>query len=220
MTDTSFQFLSARTPSLTDFLESDKLATPPLLHAPKKHTTCTRNCYVLVHTITNQLANISEDPERTSLDQIFRTFEDAKAESAVYRACTNCDPGCHRLTTLSMLHQRQLNLICNLAKNPGKFLNHDRTHVMIGDFQPPKNVDLMLKRMMLLRVAHDLRTSTTKFSDIVKDFQDKHRSGASKLSEAGKLNIKWLSEIGEYLRNGLDGIESLLEKDTWAESIL
>ncbi|CAM1505909.1 Fc.00g115460.m01.CDS01 [Cosmosporella sp. VM-42] len=166
--------------------------------------------------MTNQLAVVAETPGETGLDRILRLFEQVTTYADKYLTCPNCDAGCPRLMNLAMLHQRQVNLLCEIAKNPITYLSSDTTRVALGEYQPCIELDIMLKRIMLLGAVRCFGASVSKFTEKAGDFEARHIAGTLELGEVGKLNLKWLLDVAANLRRRVDCIKIILEKEDWA----
>lgn len=121
---------------------------------------------------------------------------------------------------LAMLHQRQVNLLCEIAKNPGTHLGNDTTHVALGTFQPSKQDDLSLKRLMLQNATRDVKMLVEKFHQGARDFEERYIAGTLELGDAGKLNLTWLLGVASNLERRLHCIKLLLEKEDWASELI
>lgn len=210
--------LTSKSPSLTDFLDFLKSPSPPPSSGIKDRQKCSESCYGPIHNMAHEFACIVDDPGGTSLDKIMQLFDLAATHAAKYLACPSCDAGCVRHINLGVLLQRQVNVLGNVAENPAVHVGNDATRVSfkLGEYRASKEDDIMLKRMLLLRVIRGLSTSVLEFNSQARGYEERHLGGTLELGEAGKLNLKWLLDIAESLTRRLDCIKFILEKDDWA----
>lgn len=139
----------------------------------------------------------------------------ASSHADQYLDCPLCDTGCTRLMNLAQLHQRQLNVLCDMCSNPTLYLGGDSARVTLGKYEPSREDDVLLKRIMLLGVARKVSASVDSFQSRVKRSDERHAAGTLQLAEAGKLNLVWLLGTAANLTRRLDTIKSLLEKEDW-----
>ncbi|UPK89478.1 hypothetical protein LCI18_000413 [Fusarium solani-melongenae] len=211
---------TSNSPSLTDLINSLDTPPPPSSSSPSQGQRCPDSCYASIHDKANILSNIFNAPGQTSLDAILQLLQDVFQLATEYLRCPNCDAGCPRLMNLAMLHQRQVNLLCEIAKNPGTHLSNDTAHVALGTFQPSKQDDLSLKRSMLQNAARDVRILVEQFHQGARDFEERYIVGTLELGDAGKLNLTWLLGVASNLERRLHCIKLLLEKDDWASEMI
>lgn len=143
-------------------------------------------------------------------------LDEASVCANKYLDCSLCDTGCTRLMNLAQLHQRQLNMLCDICSNPTLYLREDPARVTLGPYQPPREDDISLKRIMLLGVTRNVRVSVDGFRSRVNGFDERHAAGTLELAEAGKLNLLWLVGIAANLARRLDTVKAVLEKQDWA----
>ncbi|KAF4448784.1 hypothetical protein F53441_7833 [Fusarium austroafricanum] len=207
---------SANSPSVTEIVNA--LNSPPSTQnsSPRPRQKCPNACYSVIHELNSTLDIITRDPGQTSLDEILMLFQRAFRQSAQYLACENCDAACPRHINLAMLHQRQVTLLCELAKTPEDHLSNDMTRASLGSFQPSKQDDLSIKQLMLRQATRNVKMSVEAHHEGAKEFERRHIEGTLELGDAGKLNLKWLLDISENLRRRLDCVRVLLERDDWA----
>lgn len=163
---------------------------------------------------------IMKNPGQTPLDEILSLFQSILHQSAQYLACQNCDTGCLRYINLVMLHQRQVNLLSELAEDPVEYLRGDMTNTTLGGFQASKQDDIAIKQLMVRHATRDVILSVNADHESATGFQKRYNSGALDLSDTGKLNVKWLVEVSENLRRTLEYVRALLDKDDWATKLL
>ncbi|KAI8721234.1 hypothetical protein NCS52_00570300 [Fusarium sp. LHS14.1] len=211
---------TSNSPSLTDLIDSLDTPPPPSSSSPSQGQRCPNLCYTLIHDKANILSDIFNSPGQTRLDEILRLLQDVYQLATKYLSCPNCDAGCPRLMNLAMLHQRQVNLLCEIAKNPDTHLSNDTTHVALGTFHPSKQDDLSLKRLMLQNATRDVKTLMEKFHQGARDFEEGYIAGTLDLGDAGKLNLTWLLGVASNLERRLHCIKLLLEKEDWASELI
>jgi hypothetical protein len=152
------------------------------------------------------------------LDMILQLLDEAVFNAAKYMACPDCDAGCPRLMNLALLHQRQVNTLCEVAKSPATFLC-DENCVVLGGYRSCREDGLAFKRLVLLRIVKNVIKSIEEFQERATDFQSRFLAGTLELGDAGKLNLKWLLDIGSNLARRLGCIRSILEKEDWTSEI-
>ncbi|KAF4461106.1 hypothetical protein FALBO_12098 [Fusarium albosuccineum] len=211
--------LTADSPSLTELVGSLNSPPPPQSSSPKERQKCPDGCYASIHDLANSFNNVTAEPGQTSLDEILQLLQQAFQLSTKYLQCPNCDAGCPRLMNLAMLHQRQVTLLCELAKEPASHLANDSTRVALGSFQPNKEGDLSLKRLMLKNATRDTKKLVDDFHKGAKDFEDRYIAGTLILGEAGKLNLTWLLDVAANLGRRLDCVRVLLDQEDWASQL-
>ncbi|CAH0052089.1 unnamed protein product [Clonostachys solani] len=203
-------------PSLSDFLDSIESPGPPPSTNVADRGKCVESCFLPVHKITSELVGIEADSSRNSLENLLRMLDQSIIYAGKYLACLNCDPGCPRIMNLSFLHQRQVTLLSNIAKDPAAFIHEQAPRVTLGEYQASREDDATLKRMLLLRVARDILKSVNECNDRSREFEKSFKEGTLDLGDIGKLNLRWLLDIAENLTKRLNCIRSLLENNQWA----
>jgi hypothetical protein len=163
---------------------------------------------------------ITKNPGQTPLDEILSLFQSVFHKSAQYLACQNCDTGCLRYINLVMLHQRQVNLLSELAEDPREYLRSDMASTKLRGFQPSKQDDIAMKQLMVRQATRDVILSVNADHESATGFQERDIAGTLDLSDTGKLNVKWLVEVSENLGRTLEHVRVLLEKDDWATKLL
>ncbi|KAF4437134.1 hypothetical protein FACUT_5895 [Fusarium acutatum] len=209
---------SGNSPSLTEIV--DALDSPPPSFCLKPISKCPKACYADIHDMSGIVDAIMKNPGQTPLDEILSLFQSVFYKSAQYLACQNCDTGCLRHINLVMLHQRQVNLLSELAEDPREYLRSDMTNTTLGGFQTSKQDDIAIKQLMVRQATRDVILSVNADHGSATGFQERYNAGTLDLSETGKLNVKWLVEVSENLRRTLDYVKVLLEKDDWATKLL
>ncbi|KAI7760442.1 hypothetical protein LZL87_008532 [Fusarium oxysporum] len=209
---------TANSPSLTEIV--DALASPPPSFCLKPKAKCPKACYADIHDMSGSVDAIMQSPEQTPLDEILSLFQRVFHKSAQYLACQNCDTGCLRHINLVMLHQRQVNLLSELAEDPREYLRNDITQTTLGSFQVSMQDDIAIKQLMFRQATRDVRISVDADHKSATGFQERCIAGTLDLSDTGKLNVKWLVEVSENLRRTLEYVKVLLEKDDWATKLL
>jgi hypothetical protein len=145
-------------------------------------------------------------------------LDEAVVNAAKYMACLDCDAGCPRLMNLALLHQRQVNTLSEVAKSPATFLC-DGTSVSFGAYRSCREDGLAFQRLVLLRIVRNVTKSIEEFQERAEDFQSRFLAGTLELGDAGKLNLKWLLDIGSNLARRLGCIKSILEKEDWIAEV-
>ncbi|KAH7489943.1 hypothetical protein FOMA001_g2617 [Fusarium oxysporum f. sp. matthiolae] len=209
---------TANSPSLTEIVNA--LDSPPPSFCLKPKAKCPKACYADIHDMSGSVDAITQSPGQTPLDEILSLFQRVSHKSAQYLACQNCDTGCLRHINLVMLHQRQVNLLSELAEDPGEYLRNYFTQTTLGSFQTSKPDDIAIKQLMVRHATRDVRISVDADHKSATGFQERYIAGTLDLSDTGKLNVKWLVEVSENLRRTLEYVRVLLEKDDWATKLL
>ncbi|WZH44345.1 uncharacterized protein QYS62_005367 [Fusarium acuminatum] len=187
--------------------------------SPKKRPKCPNTCYANIHELNGTLDAVSRDPGQTSIDEILALFQRTFHQSAQYLACENCDAGCPRHINLAMLHQRQVTLLCEIAKQPVHHLGNDMTKTALGSFLPSEQDDLEIKQLMLRHATRNVKISVEALHQGARGFEERHIAGTLELGDAGKLNLKWLLDVSANLDRRLDCVKVLLERDDWASEL-
>ncbi|KAM6540151.1 hypothetical protein FALCPG4_001889 [Fusarium falciforme] len=211
---------TSNSPSLTDLIDSLNTSPPPSSSSPSQEQRCPDSCYASIHDKANILSDIFNSPGQTRLDEILQLLQDVHQLATKYLSCPNCDAGCPRLMNLAMLHQRQVNLLCEIAKNPSVHLGNDTTRVGLGAFQPSKQDDFSLKRLMLQNATRGVNILVEKFHQGARNFEERYIAGTLELGDAGKLNLTWLLGVASNLERRLHCIKLLLEKEDWASEMI
>jgi hypothetical protein len=185
----------------------------------KQRPKCPNACYAAIHELNGSLDAVSRDPGQTSIDEILALFQRTFHQSAQYLACENCDAGCPRHINLAMLHQREVTLLCEIAKQPVHYLGNDMTKTALGSFLPSKQDDLEIKQLMLRHATRNVKMSVEAFHQGARRFEERHIAGTLELGDAGKLNLKWLLDVSANLDRRLDCVKVLLERDDWASGL-
>ncbi|KAF5569158.1 hypothetical protein FPHYL_2285 [Fusarium phyllophilum] len=209
---------SANSPSLTEIV--DALNSQPPSFCLKPISKCPKACYADIHDMSGIVDAIMKNPGQTPLDEMLSLFQSVFHQSAQYLACQNCDTGCLRYINLVMLHQRQVNLLSELAEDPREYLRGDMTNTTLGRFQTSKQDDIAMKQLMVRQATRDVITSVNADHESATGFQERYMAGQLDLSDTGKLNVKWLVEVSENLQRTLEDVRVLLEKDDWATKLL
>ncbi|KAH7311280.1 hypothetical protein B0I35DRAFT_377354 [Stachybotrys elegans] len=176
---------------------------------------CPTSCYMLVYDSSNQLAVVSDEPGKVSLDGILQLLNSATGHASRYMTCSDCGAGCHRMITLAIIYQRQVRVLCEISLSPETFLSNNTARVTFGAFQPPESDERWLKRIMLLQATRDVQSNIDSFYHKSKKDDEDHQNGNKKLSEAALVNIKWLIDVGATLNKHLFMVKSRLQKDDW-----
>ncbi|VUC23453.1 unnamed protein product [Clonostachys rosea] len=203
-------------PSLSDFLDSIEPPSPPPSTNVADRGKCVESCFVPVHKMTSEFVGIEADSSRNSLENVLKMLDQSITYAGKYLACLNCDPGCPRIMNLSFLHQRQVTLLSNIAKDPATFMHDTTPRVTLGEYQTSREDDITLKRVLLLRVARDILKSVDECHDRSMEFEKRFKEGTLDLGDIGKLNLRWLLDIAANLTKRLNCIRSLLENNEWA----
>lgn len=203
-------------PSLTDFLNTLESPEPPPGPTREDSGTCSNGCFISVHAVTNKLASSRNATGPSRFDRMMSLFDESIVHATKYLACMACDAGCPRLMTLSLLHQRQIDSLADLTKNPGLCFSDESPRVTFGEYAPPAEDDINCKSVVLLRVARDIAQSLDSFHDGAKDFEERYFKGTLELGEAGKLNLKWLLGVAVTLKRRVDCVRMILQKPDWA----
>jgi len=178
------------------------------------------NCYLSNHTLVSRIDAAIKDPDRTGLDRIFQALQDASLHVSSYLACARCNGGCPRLINLAVLHQRQVSLLCSMAKNPAAYLGgaaSEGLRFALGAYRLPDEDDLDHKRIALLGAARRIDALVTSFDDRVRSHQDAEMVGEPgiEMTEAARLNLRWLLDVARNLKSRLKVILSILENANW-----
>ncbi|KAK3311725.1 uncharacterized protein B0T15DRAFT_424431 [Chaetomium strumarium] len=177
---------------------------------------CPDACYASVHAACNKLISTLNQRGSAGLDVCMTVLDSASEHACKYLACVLCDTGCTRLMTLALLHQRQLNLLCDICANPSLYLWDNDMRVSLGSYRPPnRERDVAVKRAMLLGVASGVRERVEVIRDRLEEFEDRIERGVLELAEAGRLNLQWLLAITGNLVRRLDTIKALLAREDW-----
>lgn len=211
-------FASGPPPSLTNFLNSIKTPSPPQSSQAENRQQCPFSCHMAVQMMTDSMGSTTNNPDTVSLDKILQLFQHASSLATRYITCSYCDNGCPRVMNLAMLHQRQANWLCEIARNPAVYLAsaiNAALRMSLGDYRPSNRDNILIKRIMLLSVARDVDSAVDEFHARAKSFEEKDASGESRLSEAGKLNLKWLLDVAANLKERLHTVKSILEQTGW-----
>ncbi|KIL89025.1 hypothetical protein FAVG1_07419 [Fusarium avenaceum] len=187
--------------------------------SPKQRPKCHNACYAAIHELNGTLDAVSRDPGQTSIDEILALFQRTFHQSAQYLACENCDAGCPRHINLAMLHQRQVTLLCEIAKQPVHHLGSDMTKIVLGSFLPSEEDDLEIKQLMLRHATRNVKMSVEALHQGARGFEERYIAGTLELGDAGKLNLKWLFDVSANLDRRLDCVRVLLERDDWASGL-
>ncbi|KAF5530410.1 hypothetical protein FNAPI_13570 [Fusarium napiforme] len=206
---------SANSPSLTEIV--DTLDSEPPSFCLKPISKCPKACYADIHDMSGIVDTMTKNPGQTPLEEILSLFQTAFHQSAQYLACQNCDTGCLRYINLVILHQRQTNLLSELAEEPRQYLRSDMVSTTLGGFQPSKQDDIAIKHLMVRQATRDVIFSVNTDHESATGFQQRYTAGTLDLSDTGKLNVKWLVEVSENLQRTLEHVRVLLEKDDWAQ---
>ncbi|KAK3301801.1 uncharacterized protein B0T15DRAFT_323856 [Chaetomium strumarium] len=149
------------------------------------------------------------------LDQYMAVLDLASVYARKYLAYGLYDTGYTRLITLAPLYWRQLNLLYDICSNPSLYLSDD-IRVSLGSYRPPnRELDVAVKRVMLLGVAKTVRERVEEIQERVEGFEDRIARGSLELAEAGRLNLQWLLGVIWNLTRRLDTIKAVLEKEDW-----
>ncbi|KAM0224924.1 hypothetical protein ACHAQD_001722 [Fusarium lateritium] len=197
------------------------ITSPPPTQSPspKQRPKCPNTCYAAIHELNGSLDAVSRDPAQTSIDEILALFQRAFHQSAQYLSCDDCDAGCPRHINLAMLHQRQVTLLCDIAKQPAHYLENDTTRISLGNFLPSEMDDLKIKQLMLRQATRNVKTSVEAFHQGARGFEERYIAGTLELGDAGKLNLKWLLDVSANLDRRLDCVRVLLEQENWASGL-
>lgn len=203
-------------PGFSAFLNN--LKTPDIPPGPIREDkgTCPNQCFVFVHSVTNSLASSNNATMPPGFDRTMCILDESIANAKQYLACLTCDAGCPRLMTLSLLHQRQIDSLTGLIKDPGSIFSEESPRVAFGVFKPYAEDDINCKRVVLLRVARDIGQSLNNFHDGAKEFEERYNKGTLELGDAGKMNLNWLLGVAGILKKRLDCLILLVQKPDWA----
>lgn len=118
-----------------------------------------------------------------------------------------------------MLHQRQVTLLCEIAKQPVHHLGNDMTKTVLGGFLPSEQDGLEIKQLMLRHATRNVKMSVEALHQGARGFEERYIAGTLELGDAGKLNLKWLFDVSANLDRRLDCVRVLLERDDWASEL-
>ncbi|KAI1384846.1 uncharacterized protein F4822DRAFT_374721 [Hypoxylon trugodes] len=220
--EASPQFNSS-TPQPTEALDilalQEPLASPFQLNlgADLAHHNYSCNCSFSNQTYIDRMLSAINEPQGIGLDEILQIFQDISTHSANYFNCTQCDE-CPRLINISMLHQRQVRLLCTIAKNPTTYLQHPNgkaVRLTFGSFQLSERDDLDHKRLLILTAARNVDSLVSSFNDNISRHQSKTAQSSSGTTEAAELTFKWLSDIARNLKSRLKVIASIVKEPDW-----
>ncbi|KAM3519313.1 hypothetical protein NHJ13051_007604 [Beauveria bassiana] len=119
-----------------------------------------------------------------------------------------------------MLHQRQVALMCVIAKSPSAFIGgpaSDNLRFTLGLYQLSEENNAMFKRLVILSTARNIDHLVANFDDSIRAHQDLELT-ASVVSEteSAKLNLRWLLDFSRNPKSRLKAIICILEKPEWA----
>ncbi|KAM0669885.1 hypothetical protein MY8738_000041 [Beauveria namnaoensis] len=115
-----------------------------------------------------------------------------------------------------MLHQRQVALMCVIAKSPSAFTGGPASNNLrftLGLYHLSEENNAMFKRLVILSTARNIDQLVANFDDSIRGHQDLELT-ASVISEteSAKLNLKWLLDVSRNLKSRLETIICILEK--------
>lgn len=206
-------------PSWSDFFTS--LAPPkplPSIGGAKLPHDDSVTCHVSIQQATDSLLDVPSEEETAKLEKALKSLQSTSNLAYRYILCPSCDNGCPRLINLALLHQRQVNLLCNIAKNPTTYLDDVTdcgSFVRLGEYQPSKHDELLLRQVMMLGATRDVGCRVRDFESHAREYQEGDVVGTNKLSEAGKLNLKWLLDVATNLTRRLECVKSTVERAEW-----
>ena len=212
--------ITAQSPSLSEFLNLLEPYDDTSPSAPTDRGTCSESCYLPVYSTTSKLLSLWTEQKDAPLESIIGLLDEATIHAAKYLACLNCDPGCARLVNLAMLHQRQMDRLCEIVKRPEAYIKEDATRLRLGAYQTSRSDDAMLKRMLLLRITRDPASYMADFQAKARGFEERFVQGTLVLEEAGRLTLRWLLDIAGNLTKRLRCIQFKLEREDWGLDIL
>ena len=205
--------------NLTNTLPITDPTTPISRPSNRDGEKCPDACYASVHSEGNRLISTLNERGAVGLDKCMAVVDSASSHASKYLACSLCDTGCTRLMTLALLHQRQLNILCDIAANPSLYLSDD-AHVSLGIYRPPsRETNVAVKKVMLLGIVRGAREPVEGIRERVRGFEERVGKGAMELAEAGRLNLKWLLEITANLTRRLDTVKAVLEREDWGMGV-
>ncbi|KGQ08210.1 hypothetical protein BBAD15_g6450 [Beauveria bassiana D1-5] len=170
--------------------------------------------------LVNRIDAIVKDPATFALDIVLCSLQEVAAHVASYLDCAKCCTSCPRLMNLAMLHQRQVALMCVIAKSPSAFTGgpaSDNLRFALGLYQLPEENNAIFKRLVILSTARNIGHHVANFDDSIRAHQDLELT-ASVVSEteSAKLNLKWLLDVSRNLKSRLETNIRILEKPEWA----
>ncbi|KAI0130138.1 hypothetical protein BJ170DRAFT_302603 [Xylariales sp. AK1849] len=193
---------------------------PPKSPASKADSTSC-DCYLSNQIHLDHIDLAIKEPTDISLDRILQALQNASTHVNRYLACSRCDNFCPRLLNLAMLHQKQVNLMCAMAKNPSIYLrcpDSDALRFTLGIYQLSERDDLKFKGLAILAAAHNLDDLVAGFDDMARSYQERDSADGSILSDLARLNLKWTLDVAGHLKSRLKVIISILRQDDWALS--
>jgi hypothetical protein len=107
-----------------------------------------------------------------------------------------------------------------MSKNPAAYLGgaaSEGLRFTLGGYRLPDEADLDHKRMALLAAARRIDELATGFDDRVRSYQDAEIMGEPgvDMTEAARLNLRWLLDVARNLKSRLKVIVSILENANW-----
>lgn len=208
------------TPTSGPALSPFNLGLPTDTAANNFWTASPCNCYVLNQSFVNRIDAIVKEPATFALDTVLCSLQEVAAHIASYLDCPHCGTSCPRLMNLAMLHQRQVALMCVIAKNPSAFIGgptSDNLHFTLGLYQLPEQNNAMFKRLVILSAARNIDQLVANFDDSIRAHQDLEFTGSVvSETESAKLNLRWLLDVSRNLKSRLKAIVCILEKPEWA----
>ncbi|KAH8718738.1 hypothetical protein HC256_003364 [Beauveria bassiana] len=170
--------------------------------------------------LVNRIDAIVKDPTTFAHDTVLCSLQEVAAHVASYLGCPNCGTSCPRLMNLAMLHQRQVALMCVIAKSPSAFTGgpaSDNLRFTLGLYQLSEENNAMFERLVILSTARNIDHLVANFDDSIRAHQDLELT-ASVVSEteSAKLNLKWLLDVSKNLKSRLETNIRILVKPEWA----
>ncbi|KAH8879935.1 hypothetical protein GQ53DRAFT_833747 [Thozetella sp. PMI_491] len=148
------------------------------------------------------------------LDKILQLFQDVSKHTPSYLRCTQCDDRCPRLMSFTMLHQRQVHLLCLIAKNPVGYLGKSEDlRFTLGVYQTSPEDDSDFKRLAIRAAALKVNSDVASWEATVRAcFND-----ITELRETSRINVQWMLDAADNLKSRLKVILSLLDKKDWVD---
>ncbi|KAM3538928.1 hypothetical protein ARSEF1564_008167 [Beauveria bassiana] len=166
--------------------------------------------------LVNRIDAIVKEPATFTLDIVLCSLQEVAAHVASYLECPNCCTSWPRLMNLAMLHQRQVALMCVIAKSPSAFIGgpaSDNLRFTLGLYQLSEENNAMFKRLVIPSTARNIDHLVANFDDSIRAHQDLELT-ASVVSEteSAKLNLRWLLDFSRNPKSRLKAIICILEK--------
>ncbi|KAI1375838.1 hypothetical protein F4677DRAFT_420960 [Hypoxylon crocopeplum] len=224
MFDQSSQLLAHNSAEGLDiFALQDPPMSPFQFHLDTDLNVASDRSYSCSCSISNQSSLVGmlsaiNDPKGVDLGKLLQALRDSSTHAVSYFNCSYCE-GCPRLANLSMLHQRQVRLLCHIVKNPAIYLNSgddETTRLTLGSYRLSKQEDSECKRIIVLKAAQNIELLVSRFDETVKG---ESAQTVPAMSEVAELTLKWLLDIARNLKSRLEVVITTLERSDWALAV-